>query len=140
MRTIRPPLAGAITLAMLGTLPITGSAQDAADSPGEVTGVGNLVYATASSLEDATELTLALFRPAAGSEDAPMVLDVGGWAVDPQALAERGMTVFMASHPDRWQEVMSDADPTALRAMAEAAACAVRFARGSEYGLSLIHI
>jgi len=134
MRTMRPLLTGTITLAMLGTLPLSGSAQDTADSPGEVTAVGNLVYATDSAPDDPTELTLALFRPAEGSEDPPMVLDVGGWAVDPQALAERGVSVFMAFYPDRWLEFRSDANPTALRAMAQAAAWAVRFARGSEYG------
>ena len=134
MRTIRPLLAGTITLAMLGTLTLSGSAQDTADSAAEVTVVGNLVYATASSPDDPTELTLALFHPAASSEDAPMVIDVGGWTVDPQALAERGVSVFMAFYSDRWEEFRSDANPTALRAMAEAAACAVRFARGSEYG------
>jgi hypothetical protein len=63
-----------------------------------------------------------------------MIIDVGGWAVHPQALAERGVSVFMMSYPDRWPEVQRTADPTAVREMAEAVACAIGFARGSEYG------
>ena len=62
-----------------------------------------------------------------------MVVDVGG-TVLPVTLAERGVSVFHMSYPDRWPEVQQRADPTALRAMADAVACAVRFARGSEYG------
>jgi len=154
MRTLRPLLAGAVAFAMLGTLSLSGTAEDEADqpadesppaastegtttsdSPGEVTAVGNLVYATGSSPDAATELMLLLLHPASRSEDGPMVIDVGGSAVDPQALAERGVSVFsVLFFPDQWPEVKQRADPTALRAMAEAVACAVRFARGSEYG------
>ena len=142
MRTLRLSLVGTIISVMVGVLPSGAAAQtDGADptavtsgSPGEVSVLGGLVYAMGSSPDDPTELTLQLYRPAAGGEDAPMVLDVGGWAVDPQALAERGVSVFMAFYPDRWPEVQRTADPAALRAMAEAMACAVRFARGSEYG------
>jgi hypothetical protein len=106
------------------------------DPAGEVTVMRDLVYATGRAPDEATELTLQLF--AARSEDAAIVVDVG-WTLNPQTgawqrLAERGVSVFVASFPDRWEEVGKRADPTAYRAMAEAVACAIRFARGSAYG------
>lgn len=141
MRTLRLPLAGTLCLVVAAVLPAAAVAQDddpaptTSDAPAEVTVVSDLVYATGRSPDDATELTLTLYR-ADGSEETPMVIDVaGGWAVDAQALAERGVSVFsVPSVPDRWSEVMRDADPAAYRAMVDAVACAVRFARGSEYG------
>jgi hypothetical protein len=136
---------------MSGTLSLSGSAEDEDDHPadespptpstegtttpdssGEVTVVTGLVHATGSSPDEATELKLDLYL-AAGSEDAPMVVDVGG-AVHPRALAVRGVSVISADYPDQWSKFMLDADPTAVRTMVEAVACAVRFARGSEYG------
>ena len=140
MPTLRFWLAGTLCLMVAGVLPAAAVAQDddppaaTSDAPAEVTVVSDLVYATGRSPDDAVELTLTLYR-AAGSEDAPMVVDIGGWAVDAQALAERGVSVFsVPSVPDRWDEVMRDADPTAYRAMVGAVGCAARFARGSEYG------
>jgi hypothetical protein len=142
MRTFRAVLVGTVVSVMVGVLPLGVAAQtdgdDPADAtsdpPGEVTAVGNLVYATGRAADAETELMLILVHPAGGSEDVPMVIDVGGPTVDPQALAERGVSVFLMQAPDLWSDVMLDADPTALRTMAEAVACAVRFARGSEYG------
>ena len=141
MRRLRVVLAGAVVALMVGVLPLGVAAQtdgddpaDAtSDAPGEVTAIRNLIYATERSADTPTELKLSLHLPA-GSEDAPMVLDAG-WAVqDPRALAERGVSVLSAVTPDRWSEVARDSDPTALRTMVEATACAVRFARESEYG------
>ena len=63
-----------------------------------------------------------------------MVVDVRGSAVDSKALAERGVSVFVVDIPDRWPDIMRRPDPALLRTMAEAVACAVRFARGSEFG------
>jgi hypothetical protein len=143
MRLLRTVLVGTVVSAMLGVLPLGVAAQTdgddpvavTSDSPRETTAVGNLVYATGSSPDSKNKLALSLYHPAARSEHAPMVIDVGGSTMDPQALAERGVSVFSNLNlPDRWPEVMQRADPTAVRAMAEAVACAVRFARGSEYG------
>ena len=135
MRTLRAALVGTVVSLMVGVLPLGVTAQTDDDPPAETAAVGNLVYATGRAPDAQAELALLLFHPIAESEDAPMVIDVGGWAVDdPQALAERGVSVFSVFYPDRWPEVERDADPTALRSMAEAVACAVRFARGSEYG------
>jgi len=141
MRTLRVVLAGTVVSVMVGVMPLGVAAQTdgdepadaASDSPGEVTAVGNLVYATGRAPDAETELMLSVYLPA-GSEDAPMVLDAG-WAVpDPRALNERGVSVFLMQAPDLWSRFMLDADPTAVRTMVEAVACAVRFARGSEYG------
>jgi hypothetical protein len=136
MRTLRVALVGTVLSLIVGVLPLGMAAQtDGDDLPAETAAVGDLVYATGLAPDAQAELNLLLFHPVTGSEDAPMVIDVGGWAVDdPPALAERGVSVFSVLYPDRWPEVERDADPTALRSMAEAVACAVRFARGSEYG------
>ena len=129
-----------MALATAGLLPLGVAAQTESDetatgAPGpaqEVTTIRNLVYATDRG-EDRTELALSLYLPAEAG-DAPMVLDAG-WAVaDPWALATQGVAVFRANTPDRWGELVVDSDPEALRSMAETVACAVRFARGSEYG------
>lgn len=142
MRTLRLSLAGVVISVMVGVLPLSVAAQTdgdeprdaASDSPGEVTVVEDLVYATGSSPDgEVTELKLRLHLPAE-SEDAPMVISVGGTAVNAKALAEQGVSVFVTGSPDRWPDIMLYADPAALRTMAEAVACAVRFARGSEYG------
>ncbi|MGD8485913.1 MAG: hypothetical protein PVH07_04660, partial [Chloroflexota bacterium] len=124
------------------TLPLGVAAQADSDeptdvasgAPAEVALIKDLVYATITSPDgEVTERTLML-RHAAGSEDAPMVLDVGG-TVNSRTLAKQGVSVFvMGSAPDLWPDVLLHADPMAVRAMAETVACAVRFARGSEYG------
>ena len=143
MRTLRVALAAMVVSLMVGVLPLGVSAQTDGDEPAETTSdaarevmvVGNLVYATGSSPDAGNKLALVLYRPADGSEDAPMVIDVGGSELDYQALAERGVSVFSnLNFADRSPDVLQRADPTAVRAMAEAVACAVRFARGSEYG------
>ena len=140
MRTLRAVLAGMVVAVMVGVSPLSVVAQtdgdDPADAtsdpPGEVTVVSDLVYATGRSPDEATELKLVVFS--AGHEDAPMVIDVGG-AVDPQTLAERGASVFLPRYrSEQIGMVFTVADPTATRTMVEALACAVRFARGSEYG------
>ena len=141
MRKLRVVLVGTVVSLVVGVLPLGLAAQtdgdepaDAAtDPPGEVTVIRDLVYATGSSLDEATELKLSVRLPA-DSEDAPMVVDVGGSAVNSKALAARGVSVFAPDVPDLWPDVALYADPTAIRTMAEAVACAVRFARGSEYG------
>lgn len=139
----RAVLAGMALTLMAGALSPSAVAQgngdDLADQPsdprGEALAAETLVYAAGRSPDEARELPLILFRPSTGSQDAPMVIDVGGTAVDPMALVERGVTVFsLLFFPDRWSEFALDGDPAALRTMAEAIACAVRFARGSEYG------
>lgn len=143
MRRLRLALVGTVVSMMVGVLPLGVAAQAegddpaaaTSDSPREVTAVGNLVYATGSSPDAPNKLALVLFHPATGSEDAPMVIDVGGSEVDHKTLAERGVSVFSnLTFPDRSWEVEQRADPAAVRAMAEAVACAIRFARGSEYG------
>jgi len=137
MRRPRVSLAGTLCLVVVVVLPpsVVGQGDDPADGtsdpPGEVTVVTDLVYATGRAPDEATELKLNVFTT--GREDAPMVIDVGG-AADPQALAERGVSVFWMYLPDRFVPIMVDADPAAIRSMVEAVACAVRFARGSEYG------
>jgi hypothetical protein len=142
MRTLRLSLAGTVISVMVGVLPLGVAAQTdgdeprdaASDSLGEVSVVEDLVYATGSSPDgEVTELKLRLHLPAE-SEDAPMVISVGGTAVNAKALAEQGVSVFVTGSPDRWPDIILYADPAALRTMAEAVACAVRFARGSEYG------
>lgn len=142
MRTLRPLLAGTVAALMASTLPLGVAAQADSDeptdvasgAPAEVALIKDLVYATITSPDgEVTERTLML-RHAAGSEDAPMVLDVGG-TVNSRTLAKQGVSVFvMGSAPDLWPDVLLHADPMAVRAMAETVACAVRFARGSEYG------
>ncbi len=134
MRTLRLLLVGTVVSLMVGVLPLGVAAQtDGDEPPGEAIAVGNLVYATGRSPDEATELRLSVHLPA-GSRDAPMVLDAG-WAVpDPRALNERGVSVFRMQAPDLWSVLTIDADPMALRTMVEAVACAVRFARESEYG------
>ena len=139
MRRLRAVLAGTVVWSAMGMSALGVAAQtddDPADAnpdpAGEVEIVTDLVHATGRAPDEATELKLILYR-ATGSEDAPMVIDVGG-AADPQALAERGVSVFWMYLPDRFVPIMVDADPAAIRSMVEAVACAVRFARGSEYG------
>ncbi len=100
------------------------------DPPGDVTVVGFLTYATGRAPDDATALNLYHLAP--GTEDVTTVLDWAGPGRLTSCSSEH--SVFVVSYPWRWEEVKPDADPTALRAMVEAAACAVRFARGSEYG------
>ena len=145
MRTLRLSVAGTVVLSMAGVLPLGVTAQtdpdDAASgAPGDVTLVEGLVYATGSAPDEATERKLDLYLAAEGG-DAPMVVHVGGRGQTrgeatplARALTEHGVSVFVASHPDLWPDVQLYADPTALRTMVEAVACAVRFARGSEYG------
>ena len=143
MRRLRLALMGTFVSAMVGVSPLGVTAQADGDDPaaatsdatGEVTILGNLVYATGSAPDAVDKLALVLHRPAAAREDAPMVIDVGGSDLDFQALADRGVSVVSnLSFPDRFPEVMQRADPTAVRAMADAEACAIRLARGSEYG------
>ena len=132
MRTLRLALTGMATLVL--AVGSTGLAVAQAEAD-EVVLFKDLVYATGRSPGggEATELTLRLHLPA-GSEDAPMVLDVRGSAVNSKALAKQGVRAFVMNIPDRWPDIKLYADPTALRTMAEAVACAVRFARGSKYG------
>ena len=143
MQRLRVVVAGMVVALIAGALASGAVAQGEGDDPAgersdstsEVATVGNLVYATGRSPEDATELPLIHFRPSTVSKDTPMVIDVGATAVDPMELVERGVSVFsLLFFPDRWSEFAMDGDPEALRTMAEAVACAVRFARGSEYG------
>ena len=143
MRRLRVVMAGMVVTLMAGALASGAVAQGEGDDPAgersdstsEVATAGNLVYATGRSPEDATELPLIHFRPSTVSKDTPMVIDVGGTAVDPMALVERGVSVFsLLFFPDRWSDFAQDGDPEALRTMADAIACAIRFARGSEYG------
>ena len=142
MRTLRLSLAATVVLSMVGALPLGATAQTEGDDPAEASlnslseamVIKDLVYAKRMSPDgDGTELTLRLHLPA-GSEDAPMVLDVRGSAVNAKALAKQGVSVFVVNIPDRWPDLQLHPDPTLLRTMAEAVACAVRFARGSEYG------
>ena len=137
MRTLRLPLVGTLCLVVAAVLrpPVVAQGDDSpdatSDAPSDVTAVTD-VYATGRSPDEATELKLVVFS--AGREDAPMVIDVGG-TVDPQALVERGASVFVPAYPsEQIGMVQLRADPTATRMMVEALACAVRFARGSEYG------
>ena len=123
---------GALPLGVVAQTDGDDAVDATAEPPAEVTPF--LVYATGRAPDAESELRLSLRHPVSGGEDAPMVIDVGVSGVDAQALAERGVAVFSMLYPDRWPEVERDADPTAVRAMAEAVACAVRFARGSEYG------
>ncbi len=141
MRTPRAVLAGvAVAVAMLplGVAAQTDGDESAgatSDSPAEVSVIKDLVYATGSSPDgEGTELKLRV-HVTAESEDAPMVVSVGGSAVNSKALAEQGVSVFVTGSPPlQWSEVVLHADPTVVRAAVEAVACAVRFARGSEYG------
>ena len=89
---------------------------DGDEPPGETIAVGNLVYATGRSPDEATKLWLSVYLPA-GSRDAPMVLDVSVGA-DFWWLNERGVSVFRMQYPDLWSVFAPDADPTALRTMA----------------------
>ena len=139
MRTLRAVLVGMIVSVMVGMLPLSVAAQNdsddpadaTSDPPGDVTVVGDLVYATGRAPDQATELKLVVF--AARSADAPMVVDLGG-GVNSSTLAERGVSVFQPHYPAEVGVFQFLVDPTALRHMVEAVACAVRFARGSEYG------
>jgi hypothetical protein len=126
---------------MVGVVPLGVAAQAEGDESatgtsgpaGEVTTITNLIYATGRSPDDASDRMLTAYLPA-GTADVPMVIDAGWAVLDPWALAKQGVAVFLANTPDRWGEVVVDSDPEALRSMAETVACAVRFARGSEYG------
>ena len=93
----------------------------------------DLVHATGRAPDEATELKLILYR-ATGSEDAPMVIDVGG-ARRPAGAGRAGRVGLLDVPPGpvscpSWS--MRTQRPSG--SMVEAVACAVRFARGSEYG------
>jgi predicted esterase len=158
MRTLRPLLAGAIALAMLGTLSLSGTAADeaddpadespptpstegttTADSPGDVTIVKDLVYAV-DRADEGAESKLDLYL-GAGGEDAPMVVYMAG--ADQargsatqlaRALADRGARVLALDGPQGSAEAAVAENAAGIRAIVETVACAVRFARGSEYG------
>ncbi len=132
----RAVLAAVVVTLMASALPSGVVAQDESDTSGGGALVAEtLVYATGRSSGAGGDLSLILFRPSTRSEDAPLVIDVGGTSVDPMSLVERGASVLaLLFFPDRWSEFALEGEPGALRTMAEAIACAVRFARGSEYG------
>jgi predicted esterase len=158
MRTLRPLLAGAIALAMMGTLSLSGTAEDdadqpadaspgaattegttTADSPGDVTIVKDLVYAV-DRADAGAESKLDLYL-GAGGDDAPMVVYMAG--ADQargsatqlaRALAERGARVLALDGPQGSGEAAVAENAAGFRAIVETVACAVRFARGSEYG------
>jgi dienelactone hydrolase len=139
MRTLRPLLAGAIALAMLGTPSLSGAAKDEADSPDGVTVIEDLVFAV-NQADDGAEQKLDLYVGAEGA-DAPLVVHVPGrgqlrsFATElASALAEQGTTVLVVDGPDPSPEAAIKENARGLREMVESVACAVRFARGSEYG------
>jgi predicted esterase len=158
MRTLRPLLAGAIALAMMGTMSLSGTAEDdadqaaeespptastegttTADSPGDVTVVKDLVYAV-DRADEGAESKLDLYQ-GAGGEDAPMVVHAAGGDQTrgsatrlARALAEQGATVLAIDGPQGTGEAAVAENAAGLRAIVETVACAVRFARGSEYG------
>ena len=88
MRTLRSPLARTICLVLVIALPVSAVAQSGddpasepaattMDSPGDMTVVEDLVYASRSQADDRTELKLDLYV-GAGGEDALMVVYVAG--------------------------------------------------------------
>jgi dienelactone hydrolase len=125
--------------AMLGTLSLSTVAENTTDSTDGVTVVEGLVYAL-DQADDGAEQKLDLYLGAEGV-DAPLVVHVPGrgqlrsFATElASALAEQGTTVLVVDGPDPSPEAAIKENARGLREMVESVACAVRFARGSEYG------
>lgn len=138
MRTLRLLLAAATALAISATLSLSTLAQTA-DSPADTTVVKDLVYAVGHADEGAEQKLDAYVGD--GGADAPLVVHSPGQGQHrssatrlAQALAERGATVLLVDGPLPSPGVALQENAQGLREMVEAVACAVRFARGSEYG------
>jgi len=136
MRTLAFPLAATMCLVLAGALPLSMFAQD-----GDVTVVEDLVFAT--DREGAGAESLLDLYLGAGGEDAPMVVFIDGHGLSrkartvlPSALAEQGLNVAVVDgHPGLGTPEASLAEGGGgLRELVETVACAVRYARGSEYG------
>jgi len=109
-------------------------------APVEVAVIEDLVYATGSHTDDTTELELDLYS-GARLGDTPIIVHVPGQnqsrksaTVLPQALAEHGATVLVVDGSRTEPEAAIADDGRGFRELVESVACAVRFARGSEYG------
>ncbi len=146
MRTMRLSLAGPLCLVVAAVLPASVLAQgdDPADTtsdpPGEVMVINDLVYATGGWPDAPTELRLDAYVGGEG-DDAPLVVYVPGYLEVArgqthlaQTLAEQGTTVLVVDGPNLRPETAISENAQGYRALAEAVACAVRFARGSAYG------
>lgn len=135
MRTLAFPLATTTCLVIAGALPPSAFAQD-----GDVTVIEDLVFAT--DRENAEAVSMLDLYLGAGGEDAPMVVFIDGQGLSrksrtvlPAALAEQGVNVAVVSgHPSVEPEASLADGGGGLRELVETVACAVRFARGSEYG------
>jgi hypothetical protein len=107
---------------------------------GGVTVVEDLAFAT--DREDPGAVSMLDLYVGAEGEDAPMVVFVDGQGLSrtsrtalPTALAERGVNMaVLDGHPGATPEASLAEGGGGLRALVETVACAVRFARGSEYG------
>lgn len=143
MRASRFSLAGMLCLLVAAVLPPAAAAQGderaPTVAPAEVTVIRDVVHATGSKWDEKGELKLDLYL--AARDDAPVVVHING-ACSPrqhaadlaQALAERGVSVILADCPFLTPEGAFADNAAGVRAQLESVACAVRFARGSEYG------
>jgi hypothetical protein len=135
MRTMAFPVATTICLVLAGAPPVAVFAQD-----GGVTTIEDLVFATDRE-DSGAESMLDLYLGAEG-EDVPMVVFVDGQGLSrktrialPTALAQRGVNVaVLDGHPGVTPEDSLAGGGGGLRELVDTVACAVRFARGSEYG------
>jgi hypothetical protein len=140
MRWLRVVMVGLVASSVVGPGSLgaaapsedSGTGDGAPGNPAEVTLIRGLVYASGGPAGREQDLQLSLYLPNS-VEDPPLLIDTN-WAVDPWAVADRGVAVVQLNTPDRWSEVKLDSSPAAIRSMADAVACAVRFARGSDYG------
>lgn len=135
MRTLAFPLAATTCLVLAGSIPLSVFAEG-----GDVTVVEDLVFATEPESAGAASM-LDLYL-GAGGEDAPMLVFVDGSGLSrksrtalPTALAEQGVNVLVLDGPPAVEPETDLADGgRGLRKLVDTVACAVRFARGSEYG------
>jgi acetyl esterase/lipase len=146
MHRLGLPLAGTLCLVVVGVLPAAAVAQgdDPAAatmaSPGEVSVVSNVVYAIRVGSGGPSDLTLDAYVGGEG-DAAPLVVWVPGYlevargqAHLAQALTQQGATVLVVDGPNLGGDTVLHENAQGYRALTDAVACAVRFARGSEYG------